>query len=259
MKYLFSNSGLRTLESLSFANTLYSFDFDGTLAPIVNEPDNARMSSRTEDLLSRLGEMVPTAVISGRSLADLKTRLPGSIRFAIGNHGLEGIPGSVPLENARTQASRWLEQLTDMFAEDFSAQGIEIENKVYTIAIHYRKSRNKQRAHATIAKAIRTLDSFPRIIRGKLVYNLVTMENPHKGEALARLLPHARSKIALYIGDDDTDEDIFDLPDPRIATIRVGNRSISGAKYFIRRQDDIDSLLKRLIRLHEARQSTHSL
>ena len=70
---LFNKDGLVVLESLSFTNTLYAFDFDGTLAKIVREPSSAKMNSETHNLMAQLSKLVPVAIISGRSVQDLKT------------------------------------------------------------------------------------------------------------------------------------------------------------------------------------------
>ena len=56
---LFSKGSLVVLESLSFTKTLYAFDFDGTLAKIVRDPNSAKMEQTTESLLKRLADLVP--------------------------------------------------------------------------------------------------------------------------------------------------------------------------------------------------------
>src|SRR3989344_5814712 len=91
MKYLLSNSGKQSMEALRFTDTLYAFDFDGTLAPIVANPDDARMSAKNIGLLKELNKLASVAVISGRSLTDLKKRLPFRPKYLVGNHGLEGV------------------------------------------------------------------------------------------------------------------------------------------------------------------------
>lgn len=247
MNFLLSQDSLRILESLSFTDTLYSFDFDGTLAPIVNEPSEAYMEKSTEVLLSKLTARVPTAIISGRSLQDLKSRVPFEVPYMVGNHGLEGLPRSTPLNDLKRLPEGWKEVLTETLINRCDDSGIILEDKTYSLAIHYRKSRAKSEARSKILAAIKDLATQPRVIPGKLVFNLIPAGGPHKGVALSRLIEHSGQRFSFYIGDDDTDEDVFSLPDYRILSVSVGNRKGSAAKYFIKKQPDIDETLRRIL------------
>jgi trehalose 6-phosphate phosphatase len=252
MNPLLSKSSLRILESLSFTDTLYAFDFDGTLAPIVENPEEAYMARSTEELLIRLAKVVPTAIISGRSLLDLKPRVPASIGYLIGNHGLEGLPHTTPVAEAWLLSKLWRDALTESLIAPEADPGIILEDKKYSLAIHYRKSRQKKLARNRIIAALATLQPEPRIIPGKFVFNAVPAQGPHKGVALSRLMQHHEgTKFAFYIGDDDTDEDVFTLNDSRMLTVSVGNRKQSRAKYFIHEQPEIDLLLKHLLSFYE--------
>jgi trehalose 6-phosphate phosphatase len=85
------------------------------------------------------------------------------------------------------------------------------------------------------------------------------MGAPHKGVAILELMKLAKSKRVLYIGDDDTDEDVFSLTNEKIMSIRVGEKKISNAHYYIQRQSEINRLLKYLIRYHHLiQQQKHS-
>lgn len=245
MKYLFSKSGLQILESLAFTRTLYAFDFDGTLAPIVSVPDKARASKVTESLLQSISDRVPVAVISGRAISDLKKRLGFFPEHLIGNHGLEGLS----LRNESSQQAQkicadWKNQLQKKWQLE---SGIFVEDKTYSLALHYRKARNKKDARAQLFEKIEKLQPAPRIILGKCVINLIPTGAPHKGVALLELMMHSGLKCALYVGDDDTDEDVFSLPDARIISIRVGEKKSSNAQFFIKRQSEMNRLLKFLL------------
>ena len=87
-----------------------------------------------------------------------------------------------------------------------------------------------------------------RVIGGTQVVNILPKGAPHKGIALERERDRLRCETAIYVGDDETDEDVFGLDQPgRLLTIRVGARAGSAASYFIRRQADVDELLRALI------------
>ena len=246
MSPLFSKTSLMVLESLSFTNTLYAFDFDGTLAKIVKTPSAARMTQVTEALLRQLGELAPIAIISGRSISDLKSRLLFRPRYLIGNHGLENLGNNEQsLLKAKEMSESWLKILK---APGFDA-GIEVEDKVYSLAIHYRRCKRKFVARAQIKERLELLDPAARVILGKYVVNIVPPGSPHKGIAILDLLRHSGMKHMFYIGDDVTDEDVFSLPynTGQILAVRVGRKKNSSARYYIERQSEINRLLKLLI------------
>ncbi len=250
MKYLFSKGGIQILESLSFTRTLFAFDFDGTLSKIVPIPARAFLSTETARLLRRLNERAPVAVISGRSIQDLKTRLPFTPRHLIGNHGLEGLSrNDSTLDLAREACHAWRDQLKKMLNKRM--EGIEMEDKTYSMALHYRHSPQKKQAKLHLLEAASRIHPSPRIILGKKVVNLIPVGGPHKGIALVELMLQENIRSACYIGDDDTDEDVFALSDRRILGIRVGRRETSLAKFFIKRQSEMNKLLRRILSFYE--------
>jgi trehalose 6-phosphate phosphatase len=121
------------------------------------------------------------------------------------------------------------------------------------LAIHFRKSRKKNAVKAALLEAVRELEETPRIVMGKAVLNLIPMNSPHKGHALQELLLATGASQALYVGDDDTDEDIFSLNDERILTVRIGKKKQSQARYFLERQSEISILLRKILKFQTAR------
>ncbi len=238
------------LESLSFTNTLYAFDFDGTLSKIVRKPADATVTDATDRLLKKLSSLVPVCVISGRSIADLKQRLKYRPKYLVGNHGLEGLGrdnSEEILGRARIVCDGWKAKI----AEINLGPGIELEDKSFSLAIHFRRSRNKKLAREKIREIISELDPQPQTLPGKSVVNILPAGAPHKGVAMMELMKITGAKRAFYIGDDDTDEDVFGLPDSGIFTVRVGFKKASLAQFYIDRQSSINSVLKTLINFHE--------
>jgi trehalose 6-phosphate phosphatase len=126
---------------------------------------------------------------------------------------------------------------------------VHIEDKIFSLAVHYRQSREKKKARAAILRAAAALGEV-RIIGGKQVVNILPDGAPHKGIALERERERLRCDTAIYVGDDETDEDVFALDQPgRLLTIRVGAKRASAATYYISRQTTIDELLRTLIDL----------
>jgi trehalose 6-phosphate phosphatase len=245
MKHILSAANVELLAQLAASRVLLAFDFDGTLAPIVSAREVAGMRARTRKLLQQVCEVYPCAVISGRSRADVLERVSNvRVKYVAGNHGLE--PGR-NLASFERVVRVVTPKLTRALADH---RGVEIEDKQYSLTVHYRKSRQKQKARAAIEAAVRALAEPMRIIGGKLVVNVVPAGAPHKGDALEALRAKAGADTALYVGDDITDEDVFELNQPgRLLSIRVGQTRRSAAEYYLRDQGEIDRLLSKLYEL----------
>lgn len=249
MKFLFSETGMKILQALTFTKTLYAFDFDGTLSAIVKTPDDAKMTESTTSLMASLSKVAPVAIVSGRSLSDLKGRVSTVSGYLVGNHGLEGLPfHGQPSEKVAEICSLWKNQLRLCWKKLDLDKGVFVEDKKFSLALHYRKSRNKKIARAELRAAIETLEPLPRVILGKCVMNLLPQGAPHKGVALLELMDHLGMKRVFYVGDDDTDEDVFSLPDERVVSVRIGQKKTSHAHYFVRRQSEIQTVLRRILR-----------
>jgi trehalose 6-phosphate phosphatase len=246
VKDILASSNEGVLSQLAWSNTLLAFDYDGTLAPIVDDPEAAKMRPKTRDVLERLARAYPCIVISGRSQRDALRRMRGTPVFeVIGNHGLEPWRRHQPFA-ARVAA--WLPGLRRQLA---FAKGVVIEDKEFSIAIHYRRAPSKKLARAAIWKAVADLPDV-RVIGGKLVVNLIPQGAPHKGMALEMARESLQCDTALYVGDDETDEDVFALDDPgRLLSVRVGEKLTSRASFFIRDQESVDLLLGRLLALRQ--------
>jgi len=92
--------------------------------------------------------------------------------------------------------------------------------------------------------------------RGKLAVNLLVPNAPHKGLALERERAHFACDTVMYVGDDETDEDVFQLDRPgRLLSIRVGRKRASAAPYYIHNQGEIDRLLETLVALRGDRRA----
>ncbi|HKP56168.1 MAG TPA: trehalose-phosphatase [Polyangiales bacterium] len=242
MKHILSHANVDLLAQLACSRVLLAFDYDGTLAPIVAARDHADMRARTRKLLADVCELYPCAVISGRSRKDVGARITSArVKYVIGNHGLEPGKNIASFERAIKAVTPQLErQLTDV-------RGVEIEDKRYSLSVHYRGARGKQRARAAIEAAVRRLDQPMRMIAGKLLVNVVPEGAPHKGDALDALRAREGADTALYVGDDSTDEDVFELDQPgQLLGIRIGQARDSAAAYYLRDQREIDVLLSKL-------------
>ncbi len=230
------------LQQFTSSDMLLAFDFDGTLAPIVANPDDAKLRPRTRELLVRLCRLYPGVVISGRAAADVRERVKGvGFLEVIGNHGLE------PWRRSEAFAKKVRTWLPVLYRRLASFKGIVIEDKGYSLAVHYRKSREKRLAKDAIYAAAGALMPL-RVVGGHQVVNLLPDGAPHKGIALGAVRDRLGCDTALYVGDDETDEDVFARDEPgRLLTVRVGQKSSTRAAFFIEAQADIDGLLWQLL------------
>jgi trehalose 6-phosphate phosphatase len=242
MKNILARAQLSTLRGVARQRVLLAFDFDGTLAPIVRDPDAATMRPRTRTLLIEAARRYPCAVISGRSLADVTNKVAGvPLRGVLGNHGMEP---SREERGARRLAALWHAQLASTLPR---VAGVVIENKGMSLAVHYRQTRAPAAVRRLILITVAHLHD-ARIVEGKRVVNVLPASAPGKGTALHRLCRRLRCKSAIFVGDDDNDEDAFALASHgRLLGIRVGRSHRSQAAYFVPGQTDIDHLLGRLI------------
>jgi trehalose 6-phosphate phosphatase len=240
VKNIFEKDGCQALDAFCMANTLFAFDYDGTLAPIVEDPAKAHMRPETGQLLSELTQFAPVALISGRAKCDVINFIPQTVDYIVGNHGLEGLPGGSPsLEEAKASSQKWVKSLD----QNLNLPGIMIENKTYSISIHYRKCPNRRKAKSNILNLAVTLEPLPRVIMGKCVVNLISPGAPHKGVALLEIMLHSGCGSAVYFGDDDNDEDVFSLNEESLLTVRIGKKNSSAAMFYLNSQTDIDKTL----------------
>ncbi len=250
MKYLFVHSNMKFFESLAFTNTLYAFDFDGTLSKTAKHPDQARIAPKTKKLLSQLSRMSEVAIISGRGLKDLKARLNLDGVALIGNHGIEGFGiANSKLDQISAICKDWYKALLMTWVQEIRDPYVSLENKTYSLSLHYRRSRRKKVARKAALRAIANLVPNPRIVFGKCVINIMPENSPHKGNAIMKLLEQKKSRKVFYIGDDHTDESVFGMNDIKVFSVRVGKNRNSKALFYIKNQSQINKLLSVLIKV----------
>jgi trehalose 6-phosphate phosphatase len=244
MRHVLARANRHVLERFAGSRALLAFDFDGTLSPIVADPDRAAMRESTRRLLGDLARRYPCVVISGRSRGDVSRRLGGvPLAGVVGNHGLEPWHAT---QRAGRQVRRWV---TALEARLGRIPGVVIEDKGLTLAVHYRKAKRTREARALVFAAAGGLGDV-RLVGGKQVLNVLPSGAPGKGRALERAALRLGCDTAVYVGDDETDEDVFALGDPaRLLGIRVGRKGTSAAGYFIRAQVEIDLLLRSFLAL----------
>ncbi|WP_144208062.1 trehalose-phosphatase [Mycobacterium tilburgii] len=216
------------------------FDFDGTLADIVDDPDAAQLVAGAGAALRKLAARCPVAILSGRDLADVTARvgLPG-IWYA-GSHGFElTAPDGTHHQNEAAAAGvPVLAQAAAQLRERLAAiPGVVVEHKRFGVAVHYRNAaRDRVGEVAAAVHAAGRRDKL-RVTTGREVIELRPDVDWDKGETLRWVIDHLDGPASLtpvYLGDDITDEDAFD------AVRRPRRGAAGGIAILIRHNDDGD-------------------
>lgn len=245
---------------------LYLFlDFDGTLTPIAPRPQDAHLDEFTRaslEILTR-SENCQVAVVSGRSLADLRKKVSVPDAIYVGNHGfeIEG-PGIRFENNTFPQCYVIFQAIMREVSEKLSKiEGIISEDKGITFSIHYRlvDERKAGLVEEVIQKAVRpfVVKGEVTLRKGKKVFEVRPPIDWDKGHAVLWLLRTAMDELkekralAVYVGDDDTDEDAFKALNDLALTICVGEKKESSAQFYLRDTDEVQALVKTLADLRE--------
>jgi len=222
---------------------LLAFDYDGTLAPISNDPSASRMRTETAELLRALAHAAPVAIITGRSVHDVTLRLEGIPMLAVvGNHGAE--PSPFAARAARVVAA-WLPSLEALVA---TLPDAVIEHKGQTVSVHYWHSTNPAVVVEAMERFVATVKPPATLVHGICLVNLVPRGAPDKGDALRALVAARSLPGAIFVGDELTDEPAFRAASgPHDVGIRVGRWTGSAAPWHVETQLDIDALLTELL------------
>jgi trehalose 6-phosphate phosphatase len=232
-------------------------DFDGTISPIVQHPHMAAIDPQIKNTLERLKELggIQIAVISGRLLADVRTRTGIDGIIYAGNHGLEIETDTVCFrepraESLRLELRRLVLRLRMLLSE---TDGVEIEEKGLSIAVHYRQVHEalQQWVRRTVSETVCRSQVFTYSF-GKMVVDIRPKVEWNKGYAVRWLLDRFSSQCAfpIFVGDDTTDEDAFAALPGDALTIHVGAIAHTNARFWV---PDVQSVRSFLTTIYELR------
>lgn len=203
-----------------------ALDFDGTLTDHVADPHAAALRPGHLGRLARWLDH-PTdrvAIVSGRSIADLRRRVPLPGLAIAGNHGLEiEAPGRSSVDPAALAARPMLDAVANRLKSLAFPPGVSIGDKGLTVAVdHYDLAEpTREIVHATIARVLEPFDALT-VQLGRHGCDIRPRTTANKGTAGRWLFPEP-GRIVVAIGDDRTDDDLFDaFPDG--LTVGVGAR-----------------------------------
>jgi len=188
-------------------------DIDGTISPLAERPEEARVSAGCHEQLSILSQkLVLVALVTGRAAADARrmVNLPGIVY--IGNHGLEEWRDGASI--ILPQAARFAHRIPDAMRRiqsQVNIDGLLYENKGVTGSIHYRLTPDPDAARKKIMTAVEPLSEIFdfRVTEGRMVIEIRPPVDIDKGVAVERLVNSNKLTGVIYLGDDLTDVDAF--------------------------------------------------
>lgn len=203
-------------QALGDVPLLICLDYDGTLSPIVARPEEAHLQPNMRATVQALSRRYPTAIISGRELADVRERVGLPQLYYAGNHGFE-IAGPAGSGIAWDLGRDYIAELDELYQacaiELPPVDGLIIEHKHYSLSVHYRLIDDAE-VPPLEAALCGLLQQYPRLRlrHGKRVFEIRPAVDWHKGKAVLRLLEFSQARQArpVFIGDDLTDEDAFE-------------------------------------------------
>lgn len=248
MIYLLSDEGREALRAVAERPVLFAFDFDGTLAQISRERRSVKLAPTTHEWLQELAKRASCAIVSGRALDDLRPRVNGAVPHLIGNHGVEGpLTPPAALQKAERTCLEWMRQIDRDLAGLFKDTGVEVENKRYTLTFHYRCAEDLAAVERTLVLLLNRLTPAPRLIVGKASVNALPPGSIGKGAASLALMVHLRCRGLFFVGDDETDEDVFGLGEGLMMGVRIGHRAESRARYYLKHQGEMEDVIRFIV------------
>ena len=262
MKYFFDFwDNLR--EELSNKFILLFFDYDGTLTPIVETPDKAKIPPLTREMLQILAKKnnCRVFVVSGRGLNDVKSKVGTKGIVYAGNHGFE-IEGphikfkNPILKNTESVINKIKNELEQGIK---GVKGAFIEDKGATLSLHYRLVDESRVPFVSeiFNRITKTYISNKkiRVTSGKKVFEVRPPVKWDKGKVVLWFLARQQFKLegkklcVFYLGDDVTDEDAFKVLKDKGISIFVGKPKASYAKYYLKDTKEVEQFMKKIIGL----------
>ncbi|KAK9063157.1 hypothetical protein SSX86_017027 [Deinandra increscens subsp. villosa] len=212
-------------------------DYDGTLSPIVSDPDSAFMSDQMRAAVRDVSSCFPTAIISGRSRQKVYEFIKLEGLYYSGSHGMDTIGPALKTNSydkgyqQRSFDNEGNELMVFQPAQDFlpaikkiltevtkrtqNIPGVAIEDNKFCVSVHYRhvKDEDYGRLEKEVKSMLANYADF-HMTNGKMVMEIRPSIKWNKGDALKYLLEalgfrESGDVFPIYIGDDRTDEDAF--------------------------------------------------
>ena len=248
MAGLFSPHGLFSVCRLAALPSVLAFDLDGTLAPLVPRPSEAKVPPDTVARLKALSRLWPLGVITGRAIEDARARLGFTPRYLFGNHGAERA-GAAASDVLRQRLDPCREHLR-RYRPAMQSRWIVLEDKGLSLALHYSLAPNVPMVRGWLDELIEPVRDQIHTTCGHQVMNIMPANAPDKGDALLEIMHDCKASKALVVGDDVNDELAFEKAPAGSVTVRIGPAQVPTlARFRLYSQDRVNRLLSILLAL----------
>jgi trehalose 6-phosphate phosphatase len=239
-------------------------DYDGTLTPIVDRPEDARISASMREAVRELAQRCTVCVVSGRDRLVVQDLMGVDDLVVAGSHGFDiWSPSAGTLEHpAASGFEELVERVEARLRDDVGGiDGVLIEPKKASVAVHHRLVPEDRRpeVHTAVDTLLAERPDELKVTPGKMVYELQPKLDWDKGRAVLHLLEalglDSPDVVPLYLGDDVTDEHAFQalagagigifVGDP--ADPEVGDRT-TAADFVLTSMEDVERFLRALAR-----------
>jgi len=236
-------------------NPVFFLDYDGTLTPIVERPELAVISESMKNTVLQLSKKFKTAIVSGRMREDVEKLAQIKDIFYAGSHGFD-IKGSgiSMIHKEAEEIIPLINETITSFKQQFSnVEGVIIEEKKFSVAVHYRLVKDEQLILKIRQFVNKTVDSHSslRVMNGKKVFEILPAIDWNKGMAVRWIMKALNvsweDSCVVYIGDDTTDEDAFRVVSSRGVGILVSDQARkSAAQFRLSCPEEVEKFFNRL-------------
>ncbi|MFT5169815.1 MAG: trehalose-phosphatase [Lysobacterales bacterium] len=232
---------------------IFFLDYDGTLTPIVDTPDLAILSSEMKTVVEKLSHKYKVSIVSGRATDDVHQKVDIKNLFYAGSHGFEIIDptNNVTINKEAKEVRNVIKQAYEELSQCLEdVDGALVEDVKYTISAHYRLVADNDLSKVKEAvEAITKKYPLLCITYGKKVFEIRPRIDWDKGKAvdfiLSTLMFDAQKQVAIYIGDDTTDEDAFRILKGKGFGVLVSEEErASNAQYKVKTTNDVQKVLE---------------
>lgn len=258
MKYFFSYLSEIEKRLSQIPNHLLILDFDGTISSISKNPTEAVLDKAIKKELKKYIKFFPLAIVSGRSLNDIKNKVGLKQIIYAGNHGLEW-----EMEKNKNQIhiSLKTKNLFRLIRKKFKKiqnkyPGVWLQDKKLSISIHYRQLNSKLigvfKKDLNLFFKTFNNNNLIEVFNNKKIVEIRPNIKWNKGKFCVFMIKYFEKKLKtkllpIYVGDDTTDEDAFVALKSGV-TIRVGRNKYSQAKFYVKNINEVKNCLQFLSR-----------
>ena len=234
---------------------VFFLDYDGTLTPIVKRPEEAIIHPQMREILEKLSSDYRVAIVSGRLRKEVEELVGIKNLFYAGSHGLDiSGPGISSVHPQAEEIIPFMTQAASRLGKKLGKiPGILIEDKKFTVALHYRLAEESslprvKKAVETILKKHKEL----RLLSGKKVFEIMPNIDWDKGKAIRFIIDALgiswNKASVVFIGDDTTDEDAFRIIRTRGSGVLVSDiPRRSAADFSLKSVDEVKKIFEKII------------